>query len=84
MAYIACSKCWTQTWACCGSWTKCKDCKAAIAQETREQLEKDALERQAKYDSGEIKPVNIADSNPVFCRCCWIPKTWCQCECKWK
>lgn len=86
MAYINCSSCWTQTWACCWSWTKCKECKEAAAKEIREQLERDMLERQAKIDSWEIviTPVNIADINPVYCRYCWIPKTRCNCEMKWK
>jgi hypothetical protein len=86
MAYINCAGCWVQTRACCWSWSKCKDCKEAVAKAIRDQLEKDMLERKAKIDSGEIvvTPVNIADLNSAYCRYCGIPKTRCNCEMKGK
>lgn len=82
MAFTNCRECWVWMQTCCWKWNLCWSCKEIQNEEIRKQMAIDAAERQRKIDAWEIEPVNIASIDPQFCNCCWIPKNWCNCECK--
>lgn len=80
MAWVNCTECGVTMQTCCGRWNICSNCKSKKQQELRKQMNERIIESQKNAEHKD--PINIADLDNQFCRCCWIPKNWCICECR--
>lgn len=82
MAWVNCTECWVNMQTCCGRWNVCGNCTTKKQKQLRKEMDERVLKNQQNTENKE--PVNVWDLDKQFCKCCWIPKNWCVCECKWK